>query len=39
LEEQGKVREALALLGSIGDVAYQSLVDEKIKVLERGGRQ
>jgi tetratricopeptide (TPR) repeat protein len=39
LEEQGKIREALALLDTIGDVAYQDAVDDRIKILEAGGRQ
>jgi tetratricopeptide (TPR) repeat protein len=38
LEEQGKIREALALADTIGDVAYQHAVDERIKILESGGR-
>ena len=39
LEEQGKIREALALLDTIGDVAYQDAVDDRIKILEAGGRK
>jgi tetratricopeptide (TPR) repeat protein len=38
LEAQGKLREALALFESIGDVAYQDLVDEKIRELGGGIR-
>jgi hypothetical protein len=38
LEAQGKVREALLLFETIGDVAYQELVDERIRVLSSGGR-
>jgi tetratricopeptide (TPR) repeat protein len=37
LEAQGKIREALILFESIGDVAYQALVDERIHVLSSGG--
>ncbi len=39
LQEMGRVREALALFESIGDVAYLSLVDEQIASLESGGRR
>jgi tetratricopeptide (TPR) repeat protein len=39
LQELGKVREALALFESIGDVVYLSLVDEQIESLESGGRR
>jgi hypothetical protein len=35
----GKVPEALALFETIGDVAYLSLVDEQIEILESGGRR
>lgn len=38
LEAQGKIREALALFETIGDVAYQDLVDERIHILSSGGR-
>jgi tetratricopeptide (TPR) repeat protein len=38
LEAQGKLREALALFESIGDVAYQDVVDEKIRALGGGIR-
>ena len=36
LQEQGKRREALALFRSLGDVSYQSLVDEKARLIESG---
>ena len=36
LQEQGKRREALALFRSLGDVSYQSLVDEKARAIESG---
>jgi tetratricopeptide (TPR) repeat protein len=36
LQEQGKRREALALFRSLGDVTYQSLVDEKVRAIESG---
>ncbi len=39
LQEMGKVPEALALFETVGDVAYQSLVDEQIGILESGGRR
>jgi tetratricopeptide (TPR) repeat protein len=39
LGAQGKVLEALALFETIGDVAYQELVDEQISILSAGGRQ
>lgn len=39
LQEMGKVPEALALFETIGDVAYLSLVDEQIEILESGGRR
>jgi tetratricopeptide (TPR) repeat protein len=38
LEARGKVREALALFETIGDVTYQDVVDERIHVLSSGGR-
>lgn len=38
LEAEGKLREALALFESIGDVTYQDLVDEKIRALGGGIR-
>jgi tetratricopeptide (TPR) repeat protein len=38
LEAQGKVREALLLFETIGDVAYQESVDERIRTLSAGGR-
>jgi tetratricopeptide (TPR) repeat protein len=38
LEAQGKLREALALFESIGDVAYHDVVDEKIRALGGGIR-
>jgi tetratricopeptide (TPR) repeat protein len=38
LEAQGKTREALALFETIGDVAYQEWVDERIRILGGGGR-
>jgi tetratricopeptide (TPR) repeat protein len=36
LQEQGKRREALAIFRSLGDVTYQSLVDEKARLIESG---
>ncbi len=36
LQEQGKRREALAIFRSLGDVSYQSLVDEKARLIESG---
>jgi tetratricopeptide (TPR) repeat protein len=36
LQELGKRREALALFRSLGDVSYQSLVDEKARLIESG---
>ncbi len=36
LQELGKRREALALFRSLGDVSYQSLVDEKARAIESG---
>jgi tetratricopeptide (TPR) repeat protein len=39
LEEQGKIREALTLADTIGDVAYQDAIDARIKILEAGGRR
>ena len=39
LEAQGKVREALLLFETIGDVVYQEIVDERIRVLSAGGRR
>jgi hypothetical protein len=36
LQEQGKRAEALALFRSLGDVSYQSLVDEKARAIESG---
>ena len=36
LQEQGKRSEALALFRSLGDVSYQSLVDEKARLIESG---
>ncbi|HLE68613.1 MAG TPA: hypothetical protein VJH87_02935, partial [Vicinamibacteria bacterium] len=36
LQEQGKRREALALFRSLGDVSYQSLVDQKARAIESG---
>jgi tetratricopeptide (TPR) repeat protein len=39
LEAQGEIREALILLETIGDVAYQNLVDERIRILSSGGRR
>ena len=36
LQEQGKRREALALFRSLGDVSYQSLVDEQARLIESG---
>ena len=36
LQEQGNRREALALFRSLGDVSYQSLVDEQARLIESG---
>ncbi len=36
LQEQGKRREALAHFRILGDVSYQSLVDEKARFIESG---
>ncbi len=36
LQELGKRREALSLFRSLGDVTYQSLVDEKARAIESG---
>jgi tetratricopeptide (TPR) repeat protein len=36
LQEQGKRVEALALFRSLGDVSYQSLVDEQARLIESG---
>jgi tetratricopeptide (TPR) repeat protein len=36
LQELGKRREALALFRSLGDVSYQSLVDEQARRIESG---
>ena len=38
LEAEGKLREALDLFESIGDVTYQDLVDERIRALGGGIR-
>ncbi|MFQ5789256.1 MAG: tetratricopeptide repeat protein, partial [Acidobacteriota bacterium] len=39
LEEQGKVREALALFRSIGDATYQPLVEERLGIVEGAARR
>ena len=36
LQEQGNRREALTLFRSLGDVSYQSLVDEQARLIESG---
>ncbi len=36
LQEQGKRSEALAIFRSLGDVSYQSLVDDQARLIESG---